>query len=152
MSALTLISAGKVRQKCYEMTKDPGIFYALKALFLHLASNKNNPDLEFKVLTDGANSTLVDTPCTLYAIYAKKGTNATSAYLKISNHATVVQAGAEIILNSAVASERFLQIYPNGRAFSTGIAAGSYTAYNGSDSTTPSTATHNFYGFLIVGA
>lgn len=157
---LSTQSANLVRQKLYNAssslagsnTRSSEVFYILKAIFLHLAANKGNPDLQLKVLTDGANSTLVNGACTLWAIFAKKGTNATAAYLKISNHASTVQADSDVILKSAVAGESFVVAYPDGHAFSTGIAAGSYTAYNGSDSTTPSTATHNFYGYLIVGA
>jgi len=160
MSALTVISANLVRQALYNgwsslggsVTRSSEVFYAIKALFLHLAANKGNPDLELKYLTSGANSTLVDSACSLYAVIAKKGTNATASYLKVSNHATQVQADSDVILKSAVAGEEFVVLYPNGLAFSTGIAAGSYTAYDGSNATTPSTATHNFYGYLIVGA
>lgn len=160
MSALTTQNANLVRQKLYNassalsgsVTRSSEVFYAIKALFLHLSANKNNPDLELKVLTSGANSTLVDSACTLYAVIAKKGTNATASYLKVSNHATQVQADSDIILKSAVAGEELVLMYPNGLAFSTGIAAGSYTGYDGANATTPSTATHNFYGFLIVGA
>lgn len=157
---LALISAGKVRNNLYNAsgslggsnTRAPGIFYAIKAVFLNLAMNKGNPDLQISYLTDGANSTLVNGACTLWAIVAKKGTVATAAYLKLSNHATVVQADSDVILKSATAGEEFILNYPNGHAFSTGIAAGSYTAYDGSNTTTASTATHNFYGWLIVGA
>lgn len=140
------------RQRSREYLKNPGIFYALKALFLHLATNKGNPDLEWKLLTDGANSTLVNGACTLYALFAKKGTNATAAYLKVSNHASQVQADSFIILRSAVAGQELYATWPDGLAFSTGIAAGSYTAYDGSNATTASTATHHFSGFLLVGA
>lgn len=160
MSALATQNANLVRQKLYNasstlggsVTRSSEVFYILKAIFLHLAANKGNPDLELKYLTDGANSTIVGEACTLWAIFAKKGTVATASYLKVSNHATQVQADSDIILKSAVAGQEFVLAYPNGLAFSTGITAGSYTAYNGSNATTPSTATHNFYGFLIVGA
>ena len=160
MSALTTESAGKVRQKLYNassalsgtVTRSAQTFYMIKALFLHLAVNKGNPDLELKVVTSGANSTLVDDPCTLYAILIKKGTVATASYFKISDHATVVQADSDVILLGDVAGQQINVFYPDGRAFGTGIAAGSYTAYNGSDTTTASTTTHNFYGYLVVGA
>jgi hypothetical protein len=160
MSALATQSANLVRQKLYNAsgslggsnTRSSAVFYAVKALFLHLAANKRNPDLELKVLTNGANATIVGEACTLWAIIAKKGTVATNAYLKVSNHATQVQADSDVILESSTAGEEFVVIYPDGHPFGTGITAGSYTAYDGSNATTPSTATHNFYGFLIVGA
>jgi len=152
MSALTVESAGKVRQRARENTLNPGVFYALKALFLHLASNKDNPSLEFKAASGAANSGLVDDPCKLYALYLKKGADATAAFFKISNHATVVQASSEVILQSATASEVIFAEWPDGKAFATGIASGSYTAYDGSNTTTASSATHELSGFYIVGS
>ncbi len=160
VNELATQNANLVRQKLYNAssslagsnTRSPEVFYILKAIFLHLAANKGNPDLQLKYLTSGDNATLVNGACTLWAVFAKKGIVATAAYLKISNHATVVQADSYVILRSAVAGEEFVLAYPNGLAFATGIAAGSYTAYNGSDTTTSSTATHHFSGYLIVGA
>jgi hypothetical protein len=152
MAVLTLESAGRVRQKTRAITRNPGVFAALKSLFLHLAANKGNPDLEIKFSSGAANTALVDNPCKLYCVYLKKGTNATAAFFKLSNHATVVQASAEVILHSATAGEVIFAIWPDGKAFTTGIAAGSYTAYSGTDTTTASTATHELSGFFIVGA
>lgn len=160
MSALTVVNANLIRQKLYNAqgslagsnTRSSEVFYILKAIFLHLASNKGNPDLDIRYLTSGANAVLVDSACTLYAVFAKKGIVATASYLKISNHATVVQADSFVILRSAVAGEEFVLAYPNGIAFSTGIAAGSYTGYDGTNASTPSTATHHFSGWLVIGA
>ena len=95
MSALTVVSANLVRQQLYNAqgalggsnTRSSEVFYILKAIFLHLAANKGNPDLEYKVVTSGANATLVDSACTLYAAILKKGTVATASYFKVSNHA-----------------------------------------------------------------
>ena len=152
MSVLTVASAGLARQKTRAITLNPGVFYALKALFLHLASNKGNPDLEFKAAPGTANSALVDNPCKLYAVYLKKGIVATASFFKMSNHATVVQASAEVILHSAAAGEVVFAEWPDGKAFSTGIATGSYTAYSGTDTSTASTATHELSGFFLVGS
>lgn len=152
MSVLTPVSANLARQKTRAITLNPGVFYALKALFLHLASNKGNPDLEFKAAPGTANSALVDNPCKLYALYLKKGTVATAAFFKMSNHATVVQASSEVILQSATANEVIFAEWPDGKAFTTGIATGSYTAYDGSNVTTASTATHELSGFFLVGS
>lgn len=160
MSALSTENANLTRQRFYQassalggtLTRSALVFYALKALFLHLATNKGNPDLQLKYVTDGANNAIVGEACHLYAVVIKKGTDATASYFKVSNHATQVQADSDIILKSAVAGEEIVLLYPDGLAFATGITAGSYTAYNGSNATTPSTATHNFYGYLVVAA
>jgi len=157
---LVIQSAGRVRQRVAMVTSSgrtatlhgPGIYYALKSLFLHLAANKGNPDLYFDVLPGSSNEGLVNGACTLYAVYLKKGAVATAAYYKISNHATVVQAISQVILESHTAGEEVLAMWPDGKTFTTGIAAGSYTAYDGSNVTTASTATHELSGFAIVGA
>ncbi len=154
-------SAGKVRQKVYNviqggvtgaLVRSPGIFYDVKSLFLHLSMNKGNPDLFFNALPGSSNEGLVNGACTLYALYLKKGTVATAAYYKLSNHATVVQADSQVIIEGHTAGEEVFLFWPDGKIFTTGIAAGSYTAYNGSNVTTASTATHELSGFAIVGA
>lgn len=154
---LVTTSALKARQKSLMDNRTPGVFYALKALFLHLAANKNNPDLFFDVLPGSSNEGLVNGTCTLYALYLKHGNGATpgtgvAAYYKLSDHATVVQADSDIIVESDTVNEEFLLLYPQGHAFTTGIAAGSYTAYNGGNTTTASTAGDQLSGFAIVGA
>ena len=56
------VNANAVRQTTYMATRNPGVYYALKALFLHLAANKGNPDLTYKNISaltnasDGTNS------------------------------------------------------------------------------------------------
>lgn len=154
-------SAVKVRQKAFQggisnatttLLRSPGIFYALKALFLHLATNKSNPDLFLDYLPGSSNEGLVNGACTLYALYLKKGAVATAAYYKLSNHATVVQADSQVIIEAHTAGEEVFVMWPDGKTFTTGIAAGSYTAYDGSNVTTASTATHQLSGWAIVGA
>lgn len=158
---LVVQAAGKVRQKVYNvvqggvagtLVRSPGIFYDVKALFLHLAMNKGNPDLFLDNLPGASNEGLVNGACTLYALYLKKGTVATAAYYKLSNHATVVQADSQVIVESHTAGEEVFLFWPDGKTFTTGIAAGSYTAYDGGNVTTASTATHQLSGFAIVGA
>jgi len=160
MSALSVSNANVARQSLYNMsaelggskTRSSAVFYIMKALFLHLAANKGNPDLELKYQTSGANASIVGGACTMYAIFLKKGVVATDSYFKLSNHATQVQAASEVIVKSSVAGEEFCAVWPNGYALDTGCTSGSYTAYDGANATTASTATHNFYGYVLVGA
>jgi hypothetical protein len=151
--ALALEGANKVRQKTRAITLKPGVFYTLKAFFLDLATNKNSPDLEFKVLTSGANATVADAPCRVYAVYARKGpASHTASHLKLTNHASQVQADNQVHVVSAEARETFVAYWPDGKALSTGLAAGSYTAAAGAHETTPSNAADAWSGFVIIGA
>lgn len=155
--ALTTESAGRVRQKTKEFSKSPGIFYALKSLFLHLAANKGNPDLAFLPITstsidDSGGQVLVDAACTLYAVYAKKLATATDVYLAIFDDATD-DAGAgtdgRIVLPFLAASEESFWMNPNGLTMATGVVAKAYTDFDG---TTDSTDTDCPNGFAIVAA
>lgn len=157
--ALTTQAANLVRQKTYMINRNAGVFYALKALFLHLAANKGNPDLFLKNIdgtyssSDGGNNAsqvLVDAACTLYAIYLKKsGTVAVS--FKASNHASTAatdgtQALGYIITSSA---EENLFLFPSGHALSTGLTVTENTTATGS---TLTLAANRLDGFVIVGA
>ena len=150
--SLSLESFNRAFQRTRMISRNPGVFYGLKAIRLYLSANRNSPDLQFKVLTSGANSTLTAEACKVFAVFAKKGNSATASFLKVSNHATQVQASSDIILRSNTANEEILLLYPDGHTLGTGLAAGSYTAYDGSNATTPSTAGDHFSGFILIGA
>lgn len=144
-------SAGRVRQKAYAtvystststVPVSPFNFYALKALFLHIAANKNNPDLYYKNIdgqvssSDGtgsaASQVLVDGPCTLYAIYMRK-TGSTESVLKGSNHAsTATTDGTQDLAFAQTVAGTELVVYPDGRALSTGLTVTVNTTRTGS--------------------
>lgn len=157
--ALVTQSANLVRQKTFMINRNAGVFYALKALFLHLASNKGNPDLFIKNIdgtysaSDGGNNAsqvLVDAACTLYAIYLKK-TGSTAAWFKGSNHASTASTdGTQLIaINMATASQENLFLYPTGYALSTGLTVTENTTATGS---TLTLLANRMDGFVIVGA
>lgn len=157
--ALTTQSANLVRQKTYMINRNPGIFYALKALFLHLAANKGNPDLFLKNIdgtyssSDGGNNAsqvLVDAACTLYAIYLKK-TGATAVSFKASNSATTAGTDGTQALGFIIttASEENLYLFPTGHAFATGLTVTENTTATGS---TLTLLANRLDGFVIVGA
>jgi len=155
--ALTVESAGKVRQKAREFSKSPGIFYMLKQLFLYLAANKGNPDLAFLPIDatsvdDAGGQVLVDAACIVYAAYAKKAATTTDVYLVLFDDATDDSGGAtdgRVVLPFLAASEEAFYFNPAGLSMAAGVVAKAYTDFDG---TTDSTATDCPDGFAIVAA
>ena len=157
--ALTTESATKVRQKTRMITRNSGVFYALKALFLQLAANKGNPDLFYKNIdglagsSDGGNSNsvvLVDAACTLYAIWLKK-TGATATFFKATNHASTgaTDGTQDLGYKLTTSGEENLFLFPNGHALSAGLTISEDTTATGSTCTL---AANKIDGFVIVGA
>lgn len=155
--ALTTESAGRVRQKCRAHLRDPGVYLALKSLFLHLASNKGNPDLAFLPIigTDAdaaGGQVLVDAACTLYAVYGKKTATATDSYLAIFDDASDDSgAGTDgrIVLPFLAASEEAFYLSPDGLTMAAGVVAKAYTDFDGTTDTSAGDAPN---GFAIVAA
>lgn len=171
--ALSLQSAGLVRQKAYNAVYGSGTgtatdsvspyhFYAIKALFLHVAANLGNPDLQFVpyaaedavTSTDGV--TLADTACTLYAWFekARRTTGTTAAFEWLYNGAAgggdSDPVGDEIAVQRFNATgQQFLLVHPNGFPIPTALSVVSTTAIDG---TTESTAANAGDGFVIIGA
>jgi hypothetical protein len=157
--ALTTISANLVRQKTYMINRNSGVFYALKALFLHLAANKGNPDLFLKNIdglvnsSDGGNSNdqvMVDAACTLYAIYIKK-TGSTATFFKVTNHAATgtTDGTQDLGYKLTTSLEEDLLLFPSGRAFSAGIVVSADTTATGATATLKA---NRIDGFVIVSA
>lgn len=165
--ALVTQSAGLVRQKAYmavygngttALPNSPFNFYAFKALFLHLAANKGNPDLFYKNIDGAVHSSdgtatvsqvLVDAACTLYAVFLRKrGT--TETILKGTNHATTAATdGTQDLAFALTAAGTEVVIYPDGRALSAGLTVTEDTTRTGS---TLTLAANRIDGFVIVGA
>lgn len=170
--ALSLESAGRVRQKAYNAVYGTGVgttadsvspyhFYAVKALFLHLAANKNNPDLQFipysaeqAVITTNGTS-LVGGACTLYAWFAKaRRTTGTTASFNWLWNGTAGGGdsdpiGDEITVQRInLTGQQFFFVHPNGYIVSTDVSVVATTAIDG---TTESSAADATDGFIIVG-
>ena len=154
--ALSLESAGKVRQKTRAITLDPSVFIALKGFFHYWATNKGNADLQLIPVkdsdvtgTDGVIS--ADAPATVYVVYIKKGSTATDSYFKLFDDVTDDSTTTDARLSLALleANEEHLIIYPKGLTMATGIVS---TSHTNSAGTTDSTAGDSGNGFLIVGA
>lgn len=155
--ALTTQSANLVRQKTYMTNRNPGIFYALKALFLHLAANKGNPDLAIinidgATADDASGQILVNAACTLYAVYGKKTATDTDSYLVLFDDAaddTGAATDARIVLPFLISGDEHIFIASNGIPMAAGLVAKTYTDFDG---VTDSTAGDSPNGFVIVGA
>lgn len=171
MASLTTESAGRVRQKATNAVYGTGTgtstdsvspyhYYAVKSLFLYLAANKGNPDLQFipyaaeDAVTAGGYVPFTGA-ATLYAWFGKaRRTSGTTAafetvYDGISGGDSASVTGQIAVHHINATGQQFLDIYPNGKALATGLAISSDTALGG---VTESTAANSTDGFLIVGA
>lgn len=167
--ANTLESAGRVRQKAYlavygnatgtsSNSNSPLNFYAFKALFLHLATNKGNPDLAYKNVdgtyssSDGGNNAsqvLVDAACTLYAIFLRKVGSTESVFKWSANATTAGTDGTQDGAIAQTAAGSVFEIYPDGRAIASGLTVTENTTRTGSTLTLKANRQD---GFVIVGA
>lgn len=154
--ALSLESAGRVRQKTRALTLDPSVFLALKGFFAYWASNKQNADLQLIPIADAdvtssAGVVLADAPATVYVAYIKKGSTATDSYFKLFDDITddTTTTDQRLSVGLLEASEEHLAIFPKGLTMATGIVGTSHTQAEGA---TDSTAGDSGNGFLIVGA
>lgn len=163
--ALTTQSANLVRQRTYMITLSPGIFYGLKAIFLHLAANRGNPDLQYVPIdgtyssSDGganASQVLANVACHLYVIYGKKlGTIVN--WLKFTDNATTAttNGGADIsfaitnLTTASSAADDFLWVWPQGHTFLNGITMTENTTATGSTLTLKA---NRVDGFVIISA
>ncbi len=156
--AFTASNANLVRQKTYMINRNPGVFYALKALFLNLAANKGNPDLQLVNIdgllnaSDGgaAENIVCAGACHLYAVYGKK-TGTTTTYLKFTNNATTAatDGSQELTIPFTDKGEENLIIFPNPHTFGTGITVSADTTVTGSTDTLKA---NRVDGFAIIGA
>lgn len=169
--ALATQNANLVRQKAYNAVYGTGTgtttnsvspyhFYAIKALFLHLAMNKGNPDLQFipytaeQATTNAGYSPDIDA-FTLYAWFgkARRTSGTTAAFEAILDGSAGSDSDAVTthisIHRIRATGQSFLEVWPNGYAFATDLVITSNTLVAG---VVESSAANSTDGFLIVGA
>ena len=164
--ALTTANANLARQKAYNAVYgtskstslvSPYHFYAIKALFLHLAANKGNPDLQFAAYsaeqaTTNLGTSLIGGACTLYAWYgrARRTSGTTSSFQAIhdaaDNSATTTTVDTALI---KLTGNAFMIVHPDGIALATDAVISAATAVGGATESSAADATD---GFIIVGA
>lgn len=165
--ALTVQSAGLVRQKALHaagfasgaVVNSQFDYWALKALFLHLAANKGNPDLKIVYIDGGATASnggntasqvVSDSACNIYAMFLKK-TGATATSFKVTNHGSTAATDGtqEFGYILTVAGECNMFLFPDGHAMSTGCV---YTEDTTATGSTLNLLANRIDGFIIVGA
>ncbi len=158
--ALTTQSANLVRQKAYNAVYgtpvSPFHFYAIKALFLHLAANKGNPDLQFKAYaaedaTTTNGTSLIGGPCTLYAWFGKaRRTSGSTASFQALHDAANNSSTTTTVWTAKIdgTGQSFLFVEPKGRPISTDVVISAATAVGGATMSAVADATD---GFVIVG-
>lgn len=164
--AISLESAGKVRQKVNALALDNLSYRTLQAFFQHWSTHKGNADLQYipfigTTIDDAGGQVLADAACTLYVVYGRKGTldqksagngTATDSYLAIFDDATD-DAGAgtdgRLVIPFLNAADNQLWVSSIGIPMPTGVVAKAYTDFDG---TTDSSAGDAPNGFVVIGA
>lgn len=169
MAGVVTQASNKVRQKAYSAvygfgtgtstnSVSPGHFYAIRSLFLHLAANKGNPDLQFipfaaeDIVTNNGYQPLGAGAATLYAWFGKaRRTSGTTASFQaihdaIDNSATTTTLQTQLI---NATNQSFLFVWPDGFPVATEITISAASAVGGATESSAANATD---GFLIVGS
>ena len=154
--ALSLQDANLVWQKVKIATSDanPVLQEQFAELKKYFAQQLGNPKLQFvpfsEAQADDADVTgIVDAACKVYAVYAKKNTSATDAYLKLYDSATVDTTAGEQIYAFPLflASEGIAYFQPKGASFANGVTVTQHTTSIG-----VTDASEGGDGFVIIGA
>ena len=152
--ALSLQSAGLVRQKTRAITLNPIVFHSLKAFFAYWAVSKANADLQWVPFSeadaDDADGTgIVDAACKVHFMYAKKLNSATDNYLKLFDNATVdtTTTDQRIVLPLFVALESQFWVSNEGLPFANGVTVTQHTTSEGTTD-----GSDGGDGFIIISA
>lgn len=152
--ALSLGDINAVFRRARGDSRNVGTAEALRSLAKHMQV-LGNPDLQFVPFDCTANADIVlaDVGCKLFAIYVKKPVGSTvDAWLKISNHATVAAANADLVIflqGTGGGGRAYCPVFHDGLKFATGLTLASHTTVNGSTDTADADAAT---GFVILGA
>ena len=164
--ALTLESAGKVRQKCKTYSLPPYAFAAIKAFFSYWASNKGNADLQFIPFTDYTTSATLaphsivqatgyspigGVTSTVHVFYAyNTGSAGTDSFISLINSTTNTNVDLAFITGMISTDlDNFLFVYPDGMVFGTDLTISAATTNGGQTESGVNAAGD---GFVIVSA
>lgn len=152
--ALVLEDINLVRQRSREDAQKVGIAEALRALWKHMVSLRN-PDLKIKFFSglETADVVISDAACKLFFVAVTKPSGSTTdAWFKISDHASVAAAAADVVaklIGTGGGGRAYGVTFLDGLKLGTGATAGCHTTNNGA---TKSAAADAATGFAIVGA
>lgn len=153
--ALTLENEVLTKQRARAEVRSPAASLALKALFMHLATNRGNPSLQFTSISGLQTADVVasDSACRVYAVYAKKPAASTvDSWLKASDHATVAAANGDFVakfIGTGGGSQEHAVTYLDGLIMGTGFTVGAHTTVSANGKSLVADAP---VGFAIVGA
>src|ERR1700693_1471074 len=160
--ALTLVNANLVRQKAYNAvygtgkivatlnSVSPYHFYAVKSVFLHLAANKGNPDLQFLpyaaediVAAGGAlQSGIVACHIYVWFMKARRTSGTTASFQQIFDavdNNTATATVATQLINATGQSAIF--VWPDGFPTATGLTVAADTTVAGATESAAADAT-----------
>ena len=165
--ALTLESAGLVRQKTYMYNLNVFNRKALQAFFHWWSTNKGNANLQFipfsnstvasdtstgGTATDTGWSPIAGVTSTVYVFYAKNDGSGTGidSYVSLVNSTANTTASAFYITGLiAEKNDEFMFVYPNGLVFGTDLTITAVTSLGGATESATGDAVN---GFVVVGA
>lgn len=152
--ALSLESAGRVRQKTYALTQDVSVYRALQAFFQYWATHKGNADLQLLPFSeaecDAAGGTVkADAACTVHFVYVKKENSATDNYFKIFDDATddTTTTDQRLALPLFIANESQVWQSNQGLPLGTGVVVTQHTTSEGTTD-----GSDGGSGFVIIAA
>jgi hypothetical protein len=130
---------------------------SFRALKNYLSQEKRNLNLQFvaidATLVDDANGVvLMDGPCRVFGVFAKKQATGTDTYLALLNDDTDDASpvtDVRLVVGLQESAEQAAVLYPAGIAMSVGVVGKAYTEFDG---TTDANSADTPNGFVILGA
>ena len=158
MAALSAVVVGNTAwQKVQKAlsSASPAAQEAFRALKIYLANQASNPSLNVGFfdkadVVGNASGVLIGTGTgKVYGVYAKKGSVATLAFVKVADDVSGAATAAtwKIAMNLTGASDESFYINYNPTAYVSGIAVGSHTTFTGATVSTGATTCPD--GFVI---
>lgn len=144
----------KAKVACDALGIKPAAYDQLRRLKEHLQGKYGNINLQFVAISNlTADVVAADAACKVYAVVLKKRNTSTAAYYKAFNDAATDSSAEDALLTIGLtaAQEQAVFISNDGKAFSAGVAHGSFTAATGAAGTTASTSGDGPDGFVILG-
>lgn len=132
-----------------------GAFLDLK---FYLSQDKRNPNLQFVPIdgtvnsSDGGNTVsqvLANAACTLYGIYLFKSGSTETIFKGTNNASTATTDGTQDLAIAATVAGDVFEIYPDGRAMSSGLTVTEDTART---TATLTLLANQMSGFVVIGA
>jgi hypothetical protein len=158
--ALSLVGANLVWQQAriqLAASKNVTAGIVLRELKKYLSTYKGNPKLQLVVVdgtvnsSDGGNTVsqiLANAACTLYAVVLTKIGSVETVFKASNSASTAATDGTQDLAIAATAAGDVVEIYPDGRAYASGLTVTEDTTRTGSTLTLKA---NRLDGFVIIG-